>query len=98
MLVRGTVKVRGNGLIGRIAQSEEGVASNRAIIFLKETVEESGIQRHKKITNDETSYHLEGSFNGGAFEETGLRAAFLAMQFGEDMEPTLRQHRQNRQA
>lgn len=84
----GTVKVRGNGIIGTITDPEEGVASNTATIVFQETETGSGIQTHQKVTNDETEYHLESSFNGAEYEEAAEDATGT-LTFGEEMEPKI---------
>ena len=87
----GTVKVKGNGIIGTITDPEEGVAQSTATVkfqeILNEEGEPTGVQTHQKVTNDETSYHLESSFNGAEYEEAAEEASG-EMNFGE-MTPTL---------
>ena len=86
----GAVEVRGNGIVGTITEPEEGVASNTAHISFSETSAKSGVQTHQTVVGgEENPYHLESSFNGGAFEESA-EEVLGTMTFAENMKPTLR--------
>ena len=76
----GQVTVKGSGVLGRIAEPELGEASSTLAVELNAP---EGVQEYGE-TLDGTSYGLEASFNGGAFEPAGLAAEpGLALSEGE---------------
>lgn len=85
----GSVEIRGGGLIGTITSPEEGVPSGTMTISFASVEPESGVQTHRTVANDEADYHLEASFNAGAFEEASEEAE-AAITFAKGMEPELR--------
>jgi hypothetical protein len=83
----GNIKVKGNGIIGTITSPAENTPSNTATIKFQQS--SAGHQTHKTITNDSTSYHLNSSFNEGAFEESG-ETATGTITFAEGMKPEIK--------